>query len=129
MFVIKFGKSMKQPTLPSSWITEAEVSASSESSSSEEGVRQSRAAPLKWTRVKSLDQIKNQRVMVYQAAEDLKFDKTLKTIRKEMDSDRGEFVFDPDDFKDIASTFEVESYRLPEEGLLEYAKLATKLRR
>ena len=82
-----------------------------------------------WTRVKSLDQIKNQRVMVYQAAEDLKFDKTLKTIRKEMDSDRGEFVFDPDDFKDIASTFEVESYRLPEEGLLEYAKLATKLRR
>ena len=46
-----------------------------------------------------------------------------------MDSDRGEFVFDPDDFKDIASTFEVESYRLPEEGLLEYAKLATKLRR
>ena len=59
----------------------------------------------------------------------VKFDKTLKTIRKEMDSDRGEFVFDPDDFKDIASTFEVESYRLPEEGLLEYAKLATKLRR
>ena len=46
-----------------------------------------------------------------------------------MDCDRGESVFDPDDFKDVASTFEVESYRLPEEGLLEYAKLATKLRR
>ena len=29
----------------------------------------------------------------------------------------------------VAKSFEEESYRLPEEGLLEYAKLATKLRR
>ena len=37
--------------------------------------------------------------MVYQAAEDLKFDKTLKTMRKELDHERGKFIFDPDDFK------------------------------
>ena len=67
--------------------------------------------------------------MVYQAAEDLRFDKTLKTIRKELDSAGGQFVFDPDDFKDAAAAFEVESHRLPEEGLLEYARLATQLRR
>ena len=46
-----------------------------------------------------------------------------------MDQSRGEFVFDPEDFKEVAKSFEEESYRLPEEGLLEYAKLATKLRR
>ena len=120
---------MKQTTLPVSWNTEVEECSSSESSSSEEEARPSRAQPLQWTRVKSLDMIKSQRVMVYKAAEDLKFDKSLKTIRKEMDSDRGQFVFDPDDFKDVAKGFEVESYRLPEEGLLEYGKLATKLRR
>ena len=118
---------MKQTTLPHSWVSEAEVSASEESSSEEEAPR-SRAKPLLWTRVKSLAQIQSQRVMVFDAAEDLKFDKTLKTIRKEMDSDRGQFVFDPDDFKEAAKSFEVESYRLPEEGLLEYGKLATQLR-
>ena len=67
--------------------------------------------------------------MVYQAAEDLKFDKTLKTIRKELEQDRGSFVFDPDDFKEEAATFDVESYRLPKEGLLEYGRLATRLRK
>ena len=71
----------------------------------------------------------NQKVMVYGTAEDLKFDKTLKTIRKEMDHDRGEFAFDPDHFKDIASTFDVESYKLPEEGLRAYARVATTLRK
>ena len=116
---------MKQTTLPVSWNKEAEECSSSESSSSEEDDKQSRAQPLQWTRVKSLAMIKSQRVMVYNAAEDLKFDKSLNTIRKEMDSDRGEFVFDPDDFKEVAKGFEVESYRLPEEGLLEYGKLAT----
>ena len=119
---------MKQTTLPHSWVSEAEVSASEESSSEEENVPKSRARPLMWTRVRSLEMIKSQRVMVFDAAEDLKFDKTLKTIRKEMDSDRGQFVFDPDDFKEAAKSFEVESYRLPEEGLLEYGKLATQLR-
>ena len=120
---------MKQTTLPASWNKEAEESPSSDSSSSSEEVKQSRAQPLQWTRVKSLEMIKSQRVMVYKAAEDLKFDKSLKTIRKEMDQSRGEFVFDPEDFKEVAKSFEEESYRLPEEGLLEYAKLATKLRR
>jgi len=38
------------------------------------------------------------------------------------------FIFDPDDFKGQAQALAVESYRLPEEGLREYAKLATQLR-
>ena len=46
--------------------------------------------------------MKTQRVMVYNAEEDLKFDRKLKTIRKELDQARGEFTFDPSDFKDVA---------------------------
>ena len=64
---------MKQTTLPHSWVSDAEVSASEESSSEEEAPK-SRAKPLLWTRVKSLAMIKSQRVMVFDAAEDLKFD-------------------------------------------------------
>ena len=75
-----------------------------------------------------MQQIKSQRVMVYNAEEDLKFDRTLKVIRKELDRRRGQFIFDPNDFKELASSFDEESYRLPKEGLLEYAKLASRLR-
>ena len=75
-----------------------------------------------------MQQIKSQRVMVYNAEEDLKFDRTLKVIRKELDRRRGQFIFDPNDFKELASSFDEESYRLPSEGLLEYAKLASRLR-
>ena len=75
-----------------------------------------------------MQQIKSQRVMVYNAEEDLKFDRTLKVIRKELDRRRGQFIFDPNDFKELASSFDEESYRLPTEGLLEYAKLASRLR-
>ena len=46
--------------------------------------------------------------MVYNAAEDLKFDRTLKVIRKEMTHQRGQFVFDPDDFKEAALSFNEE---------------------
>ena len=75
-----------------------------------------------------MQQIKSQRVMVYNVEEDLKFDRTLKVIRKELDRRRGQFIFDPNDFKELASSFDEESYRLPKEGLLEYAKLASRLR-
>ena len=37
-------------------------------------------------------------------------------------------MFDPADFKEEAKSFEVSSYRLPEVGLQEYAREATRLR-
>ena len=116
---------MRQTTLPSDWVPGAAASSSSESSSSYEEEKKSRAAALQWTRVKSLSVLKSQRVTVYNAEEDLKFDRTLKTIRKELDQARGEFTFDPGDFKDVAGGFTEEAYRLPEQGLLEYARVAT----
>ena len=50
-------------------------------------------------------------------------------IRKELEHSRGEFTFDPSDFKEVADGFNEEAYRLPEEGLLEYARVATSLRK
>ena len=66
--------------------------------------------------------------MVYDGVEDQRFDKNLKTIRKEVSHSRGQFFFDPEDFKEDAKSFSVETYQLPKEGLLEYARLTTKLR-
>ena len=122
-------KTAKQTTLPTCWSPGAEASPSSDSSSVNSDEDKPRGKPLMWTRVKSLAQIKSQKVMVYDAGEDLKFDRTLKVIRKELEHDRGEFVFDPADFKEAAASFDEESYRLPRDGLLEYAVLATRLRR
>ena len=84
--------------------------------------------PLQWTRVKSLTLIKEQRLMVYEGSKDLKYDKSLKTIRKEATVFGGEFVFDPDSLKEEAKGFRVETSRLSQEELSDYAKLATKLR-
>ena len=66
--------------------------------------------------------------MVYDAGKDLKFDKGLSQVRRELHSDGGQFVFDPLAFKDIAAGFLVKDYILSEEGLLEYGRIATKLR-
>ena len=66
--------------------------------------------------------------MVYDGKADLKFDKNLKTIRKELTVDTGGFVFDPDSFKEQAKSFSLESHRLTEEVLRQYGDLATLLR-
>lgn len=66
--------------------------------------------------------------MLYDGKKDLQFDKNLKVIRNESNQERGSFIFDPEDFREEAKGFTVDAYRLPEEGLLEYAKLATRLK-
>lgn len=72
--------------------------------------------------------MKNQKVMVYEGQKDLLFDKNQKTLRRELSHDRGQFVFDPEDFKGQSKNFKIESFRLPEDGLHEYARLASRLR-
>ena len=68
---------MKQTTLPLTWISGAEEVSDEESSSSDEEGPVKPSPALYWTRVKSLDMIKNQQIMVYEANKDLKFDKGL----------------------------------------------------
>ena len=66
--------------------------------------------------------------MVYEANKDLRFDKGLSQVRRELNIAGGQFIFDPADFKDMAAGFLVKDYMLSEEGLLEYGRTATKLR-
>ena len=118
---------LRQTRLPIDWIIEAEES----SSSSEEApveVRRRKARPLQWTRVKSAAQMREQRLTLYDGDKDLVWDKNLKTIRKEATRGGGEFVFDPDSLREEAKGFTVEAYRLGQDELLEYGKLATRLR-
>ena len=58
----------------------------------------------------------------------MNFDKNLKTLRRELERERGAFVFDPDSFKGQYAGFTVEAYRLTEAELHRYGRLATKLR-
>ena len=66
--------------------------------------------------------------MVYEGNKDLKFDKSLKTIRKETNTSIGSFIFDPDSFKEQARFFNLKTYQLTQEELIHYAKLASRLR-
>ena len=104
---------MRQTRLPTEWLTSAEENSSSSSSFEEEKAPGNRAVPLKWTRVKSLEQIRSQKIMIFDGQKDLQFDKNQKTLRDELNHNRGSFVFDPDDFKEESQSFAVESYRLP----------------
>ena len=108
---------MRQTRLPIDWIVGAEQT-SSESSSEEEEVKRGRPAqPLQWTRVKSLSLMKNQRLMVYDGNNDLKWDKLQKTSRVETQHGKGEFVFDPQSFAQEASSFSTATHRVPEAEL------------
>ena len=120
---------MKQTTLPLTWISGAEELSSEESSSDNEFEEPVKPSPaLYWTRVKSLVMIQNQQIMVYEANKDLKFDKGLSQVRRELGVAGGQFIFDPADFKDQAAGFRVKDYEISDEGLLEYGRVATKLR-
>ena len=66
--------------------------------------------------------------MVFDGGKDLHYDKTLKTIRKQTTVFGGEFIFDPDSLKEEAKAYRIESSRLSEEELCNYAELATRLR-
>lgn len=68
--------SMRQTRLPIEWVTSAEADSSESVSSEEEKVPARKAAPLQWTRVKSLEQIRSQKIMVFDSDKDLQFDKS-----------------------------------------------------
>ena len=75
---------MYQTTLPASWLQDAESSSEKDYAEDEQQRRGRKPQPLQWTRVKSLDQIRQQKVLVFEAEKDLNFDKNLKAIRNEL---------------------------------------------
>jgi len=67
---------MRQTRLPTEWIPSAEADSSESVSSEEEKAPGRRAVPLQWTRVKSLEQIRSQKLMIFDSEKDLQFDKS-----------------------------------------------------
>ena len=51
--------------------------------------------------------------MLFDGKSDLKYDRRIINLRKELNHDRGEFTFDPDSFREESINFKVEAYRLP----------------
>ena len=86
------------------------------------------SAPMSWTRVKYVHAANISRPRIYDVEEDLKADNSLKAIRKGAVRELGEMLFDPADFKDQADQLRVNDYKLDEDQLLAYAKLATTIR-
>ena len=67
--------------------------------------------------------------MVYDSVTDMKNDKNLKVIRKEISQTKGAVLFDPDLFKKDLELFQTTINPLDEEQLIEYGKIASDIRR
>ena len=87
------------------------------------------SAPMSWTRVKDVHAADLSRLRIYDVEEDLKADKSLKQVRKQAVRERGELLFDPEDFREQADQLRVDDYKLGEDQLFAYAKLATTIRK
>ena len=66
--------------------------------------------------------------MIYDSAPDLDFDKNLKKIRKEINRDPGQIIFDPSTYKSVETFLTMEANKLQAEEFEQYAILATDLR-
>ena len=75
--------------MPASWAEERESDGSSDMSEEEQKRRGRKPVRPHWTRVKSLEQIKGQQVLVYDCQSDLAFDKNVKMIRRELEQEVG----------------------------------------
>ena len=87
---------MKQTRLPSSWVANASEFSDSHNEQFVPEESKKQKPQIFWTRVKSIEQMKNQRLTVYDAFKDLDFDKNLKSIRREVNQMQGKMMFDPD---------------------------------
>ena len=119
---------MKQTRLPAIWLANNDELSDSDEESFEPDSNIKKKNPLYWTRVKSMDQIRCQKVMVYDADKDMEFDKNLRLVRREINQALGRIVFDPDEFKGRAQVLTIDQTRLTHEKLFSYGKIATNLR-
>ena len=66
---------------------------------------------------------------IFDVDADLKQDKTLKEVRKGAIRNLGMIIFDPDEYNQQRDLLTINKYQLNDEQLLEYAKLASTIRR
>ena len=83
----------------------------------------------KWTRVHDIEKAVNQPVNSVDVLQDLQSDMTLKMIRKSAVHELGVLMFDPEVFNDQKSQLTIARYRLGRDQLLDYAKMASRIRR
>ena len=85
--------------------------------------------PKSWTRVRNLSKALDQRVTIFDVEKYLKSDKALKQIRKDVSREPMPFVFDPESLRDSEVELTLSMQSLSREQLLEYARVASKVRR
>ena len=80
-----------------------------------------------WTRVKNRDEM-HRRITVFDIEKDLASDNSLKAVQRMSTRKLGEVLFDPDEWKGKGDDLTIEYHKLSSGQLLNYAKLATKVR-
>ena len=84
--------------------------------------------PDMWTRVKSREQMSHSHITVFDIEKDLEADKTLKAVRLGATREKGELLFDPDEWKGKSEELTIDKCKLSIDELRVYAKIASELR-
>ena len=84
--------------------------------------------PMSWTRVKEVQLAASSRLTVWDVEQDMMADKTLKQVRSVSVREPGELLFDPEAFREMGSELTIARHALSREQLLEYGRVATKVR-
>ena len=66
---------------------------------------------------------------VFDVEQDLKKDKNLIKIRKNIEHDVTDFLFDPNTYTEQSNDLTIDNYILDEDELLEYAQMCSRIRR
>lgn len=66
---------------------------------------------------------------VFDVEQDLKKDKNLIKIRKNIEHDVSDFLFDPNAYTEQSNDLTIDNYILHEDELLEYARMCSRIRR
>ena len=82
-----------------------------------------------WTRVIPLRDFNAENIKLYDLRKDLEQDRQLKLIRQLTSSTNGRAIFDPDAYRNSDYNFNVDSHKLTEDQLREYAQIITQIRR
>ena len=85
--------------------------------------------PMSWTRVRCVENSMHHRMTIFDVDEDLNADRSLKQIRKGSAREIGTMLFDPYSYDAEKEQLTIDNYKFEEEQLLEYAKLASQIRR
>jgi hypothetical protein len=120
---------MKQTIISTFFKAKKQDSSSDDSEPSQDGAPQQNPTKSAWTRVKSLQMMKTPGIQLYDLDKDIQQDLVLAQARGHIASQKGQVIWDPEDYNRKTYNWYLDQHALTEGELLAFGELATTARR